>query len=43
MLGGDDLKTLFVCTNLDSGPEIAKGRTGRIEITQVDVPGAGLP
>jgi sugar lactone lactonase YvrE len=43
MLGGDDLKTLFVCTNLDSGPEIAKGRTGRIEITKVDVPGAGLP
>ena len=43
MLGGDDLKTLFVCTNLDSGPEIAEGHTGRIEITQVDVQGAGLP
>jgi sugar lactone lactonase YvrE len=43
ILGGDDLKTLFVCTNLDSGPDIAAGRTGRIEITKVDVPGAGLP
>lgn len=43
MLGGEDRKTLFVCTNLDSGPEIAAGRTGRIEITRVDVPGAGLP
>ncbi len=43
MLGGEDRKTLFVCTNLDSGPEVAPARTGRIEITRVDIPGAGLP
>ena len=43
MLGGADRRTLFVCTNIDSGPEIAEGRTGKIEITRVDVPGVGLP
>lgn len=43
ILGGEDRRTLFVCTNIGSGPEIAKGRTGKIEITRVDVPGAGLP
>ncbi|MDA0340397.1 MAG: SMP-30/gluconolactonase/LRE family protein, partial [Proteobacteria bacterium] len=42
ILGGEDRRTLFVCTNIGSGPEIAKGRTGKIEITRVDVPGAGL-
>jgi sugar lactone lactonase YvrE len=39
-LGGDDGRTLFVCTALgwlQGGP-----RTGRIEVAEVDVPGAGL-
>ena len=43
MLGGTDRKTLFVCTNTGSGPEIAKRRTGKIEIASVDIPGVGLP
>jgi sugar lactone lactonase YvrE len=40
MLGGPDRRTLFVCTTLLS--ERNSGR-GRIEIVNVDVPGAGLP
>ena len=43
MLGGEDGRTLFICTCSGSGPEIAAARSGRIEITRVDVPGAGLP
>lgn len=44
MLGGPDRKTLFVATAASSNPaECKKNPTGRIEITQVDVPGAGLP
>ena len=43
MLGGDDRRTLFVVTNVGSGPAIAEKRAGRIETVQVDVPGAGLP
>lgn len=43
MLGGDDQRTLFVVTNIGSGPAIAEKRAGRIETVQVDVPGAGLP
>ena len=44
MLGGPDRKTLFVLTAASSDPrECAANPTGRIEITQVDVPGAGLP
>ncbi len=43
MLGGPDRRTLFVCTCRTSGPEAAAEREGRIEITRVDVPGAGLP
>ena len=43
MLGGDNRCTLFVCTNIDSGPDVALGRTGKIEVTKVKVPGAGLP
>ena len=43
MLGGKNRRTLFVCTNTDSGPEIAFRRTGKIEVTTVEVPGAGLP
>lgn len=37
MLGGPDRRTLIVCT---SGSEAA---SGRIEIVEVEVPGAGLP
>ena len=43
MLGGADRRTLFVLTNTGSGPAMAKKRDGKVEITRVDVPGAGLP
>jgi sugar lactone lactonase YvrE len=43
MLGGDDRRTLFVCTNTGSGPAMAGKRDGRIEAIGVDVPGAGWP
>jgi sugar lactone lactonase YvrE len=44
MLGGPDRRTLFVCTSetIDPAECIAK-RSARIETTQVEVPGAGLP
>jgi len=43
MLGGDDRRTLFLCTATSSGPAAAETATGRIEIVDVEVPGAGLP
>ncbi|MGH7126729.1 MAG: SMP-30/gluconolactonase/LRE family protein [Stellaceae bacterium] len=43
MLGGDDRRTLFICTSSGSGPAMAEKRDGRIEFARVDVPGAGLP
>lgn len=44
MLGGDDRRTLFVCTSATMDPaEAAARRTGRIEAVTVDVPGAGRP
>jgi sugar lactone lactonase YvrE len=44
MLGGDDRRTLFVCTAESSNPAKTLAKmTGRIEKTRVDVPGAGLP
>ncbi len=43
MLGGDDRRTLFVVTNFTSGPKAETTRNGRIEIVNVEVPGAGLP
>lgn len=43
MLGGDDRKTLFICTCTGSGPHAAARRDGRIEAIRVAVPGAGLP
>lgn len=43
MLGGDDRRTLFICTNSGSGPEIANKREARVEFTKVEAPGAGLP
>lgn len=44
MLGGPDRRTLFVATAETHEPEMAKaGRSGRIEVATVEVPGAGLP
>ena len=43
MLGGPDRRTLFICTAPDSNPEKTEDRRGRIEMVEVDVPGAGLP
>jgi sugar lactone lactonase YvrE len=43
MLGGDDRRTLYVCTNTGSGPAMAGRRDGRIEAIRVEVPGAGWP
>ena len=44
MLGGDDRRTLYMCTAPSSEPkETLAQRKGRIEAVQVDVPGAGLP
>lgn len=43
MLGGPDGRTLFVLTNSGSGPDAAAWRDGRIELVEVDVPGAGRP
>jgi len=43
MLGGEDRRTLFLCTSSGSGPAMAQKRDGRIESIRVDVPGAGLP
>ncbi len=43
MLGGDDRKTLFICTSSNSGPGQAAKRDGKIETVRVDVAGAGLP
>lgn len=43
MLGGDERRTLFICTNSGSGPEIADKREAKVEFIRVDVPGAGLP
>jgi sugar lactone lactonase YvrE len=44
MLGGDDRRTLFVCTARSSNPEKCRAlRAGRIEAVDVDVSGAGWP
>ncbi len=43
MLGGPERRTLFICTCLQSGPGTAELRSGRIEIVEVSVPGAGWP
>lgn len=44
MLGGDDRRTLYVCTASTSVPADCKQRRdGRVETIRVDVPGAGLP
>ncbi|MBN8871552.1 MAG: SMP-30/gluconolactonase/LRE family protein [Rhodospirillales bacterium] len=43
MLGGEDRRTLFICTAPGSGPERAGKTDGKIETVRVAVPGAGLP
>jgi sugar lactone lactonase YvrE len=44
MLGDDDRRTLYMLTSKGLDPEkAAELRTGRLERTRVDVPGAGLP
>jgi sugar lactone lactonase YvrE len=44
MLGGADRKTLFVLTAASSDPAACRAKaTAKIEITRVEVPGAGLP
>jgi sugar lactone lactonase YvrE len=44
MLGGDDRRTLYICTAAGSEPKETRiQKAGRIEAVEVDVPGAGLP
>jgi sugar lactone lactonase YvrE len=44
MLGGTDLRTLFVMTAENDNPDELRAKSsGRVEIAEVDVPGAGLP
>lgn len=43
MLGGDDRRTLYLCTSANHDPAKTGDKTGRIEVARVDVPGAGLP
>jgi sugar lactone lactonase YvrE len=44
MLGGADRRMLYVCTAPSHIPEQSRGaRAGRIEVVEVDAPGAGLP
>ncbi len=44
MLGGKDKRTLFISTAKDSGEEACLAhQSARIEVVEVDVPGAGLP
>ena len=44
MLGGDDRRTLLICTAPTHEPEkTLTAHQGRIEAVEVDVPGAGLP
>src|SRR5215475_10377668 len=44
MLGGPQRRHLFICTATSGDPAIAREkRDGRIEVVEVDVPGAGLP
>jgi sugar lactone lactonase YvrE len=44
MLGGEDRRTLYICTSETDDPqEAAKQKSGRIEQVRVAVAGAGLP
>lgn len=42
-LGGEDGRTLYVCTAAGSGADALTSRSGRIESMRVEVPHAGLP
>lgn len=43
-LGGEDRRTLFLCSAYTDLPRLGKGdTTGRIDTLEVDVPGAGWP
>jgi sugar lactone lactonase YvrE len=43
-LGGEDRRTLFLCTARTTPQDLAQGKSaGSIETIRVDVPGAGLP
>jgi sugar lactone lactonase YvrE len=43
-LGGEDRRTLFLCTARTTPEDLAQGKSaGSIETMRVDVPGAGLP
>ena len=43
MLGGEDGKTLYICTATGSGPHASARTEGRIEVVRVEVPHAGMP
>jgi sugar lactone lactonase YvrE len=43
VLGGDDRKTLYLCTNIAPQPTPTDTRNGRVESCRVAVAGAGLP
>ena len=44
MLGGPERRHLFLCTAGSGEPDICvEARDGRIEVVEVEVPGAGLP
>jgi sugar lactone lactonase YvrE len=44
MLGGPQRRHLFICTATSGDPKICREkRDGRIEVVEVEVPGAGLP
>lgn len=44
MLGGDDRKTMFICTSHSHHPpEILQSPSARIEFVKTDIPGAGNP
>ena len=42
-LGGEDRRTLLVCTNIWRNPDRVANPAGRIEMLRVEVPGAGWP
>jgi hypothetical protein len=43
-LGGDDRRTLYLITAPGFGEHVAKGKgLGKVEVTQVDLPGTGWP
>jgi sugar lactone lactonase YvrE len=43
MLGGDDRRTLFVCTAAPEYDHMEDTRSGAIETVEVEIPGAGRP